>query len=56
MKWSDLSNLSNILSLSRPLFFFPLIALTLLAFGWVFVGAILYLLGAATDLLDGWFA
>ena len=56
MKWSELRNLSNILSLSRPLLFLPLIALTVLWFNWIFIGAVLYLFGAATDVLDGRFA
>ena len=56
MKWGEFINLSNILSLSRPLLFFPLIALTLLWFHQVFIGAILYLVGSFTDLLDGWLA
>lgn len=53
MKWSELGKIPNILSLSRPLFFFPLTALTLLWLRWDFAAAILYILGAATDFLDG---
>ena len=56
MKWRELSKLPNILSLSRPLFFFPLMALTILELNWVFIGAVLYIIGAITDLLDGWLA
>jgi CDP-diacylglycerol--glycerol-3-phosphate 3-phosphatidyltransferase len=53
MKRDELLNLPNILSLSRPFFFFPLIALVLLWFNWIFVGAILYIIGVSTDYLDG---
>ncbi len=56
MKWREFRNLPNILSLSRPLFFLPLMALAILWLQWIFVGAILYVIGAATDLLDGWLA
>lgn len=56
MKWSEFKNLPNILSLSRPLFFFPLIVLTILGLNWVFIGAVLYIIGMITDLLDGWLA
>ena len=53
MKWRELLNLPNILSLSRPLIFLPLIALVLLWFNWTHVGAVLYILGVVTDYLDG---
>lgn len=56
MKWSEFKKLPNILSLSRPLFFFPLIALTMLWLNWMFAGIVLFFLGAITDLLDGWLA
>ena len=56
MKWHELRKLPNILSLSRPLLFFPLTVLTVFWLNWVFAGAIVYLIGAATDLLDGWLA
>ncbi|MEK7087224.1 MAG: CDP-alcohol phosphatidyltransferase family protein [Patescibacteria group bacterium] len=53
MRWSELLNLPNILSLSRPIILLPLIALVLLWFNWIFIGAILYILGVVTDYLDG---
>ena len=53
MKWCELLNFPNTLSLSRPLIFLPLIALVLLWLNWIFVGAILYILGVITDYLDG---
>lgn len=56
MKWGEISKLPNILSLSRPLLFLPLIALTMLWWQWVFVGVIIFIIGAITDLLDGWLA
>lgn len=56
MKWSEFLNLPNILSLSRPLLFFPLIFLTVLLLNWMFAGIVLFFLGAITDLLDGWLA
>lgn len=56
MKWNELRKFPNILSLSRPLLFLPLMALTILWWQWVFVGAIIFIVGAITDLLDGWLA
>lgn len=56
VKWSELRNLPSILSLSRPLLFFPLTALTALWLQWMFAGAVIYMIGVTTDLLDGWFA
>lgn len=56
MKWSELKKLPNIISLSRPLLFFPLTALAVSGLQWIFAGAVIYAIGAATDLLDGWFA
>lgn len=56
MKLNELGNFSNILSLSRPLLFLPLLALTILWLQWMFVGVIIYIIGAITDLLDGWLA
>lgn len=55
MKWSELKKFPNILSLSRPLLFFPLTALAM-RFQWIFAGVVIYAAGAATDLLDGWLA
>lgn len=56
MKWNELKKFPNILSLSRPFFFFPLTALTISGLQWLLAGAIIYAIGAATDLLDGWLA
>lgn len=56
MKIGEFLNLPNILSFSRPLFFFPLIALTILWLNWMFAGVILFFFGMITDFLDGWLA
>lgn len=56
VKWSEFRKLPNILSLSRPLLFLPLTALAVLWLQWIFIGVILYITGAITDLLDGWLA
>ena len=56
MKWSEFRKLPNILSLSRPFFFLPLTALAVLWMQWIFAGAIIYIIGAITDLFDGWLA
>ncbi|MDO8574806.1 MAG: CDP-alcohol phosphatidyltransferase family protein [bacterium] len=56
MKWSEFRNLPNILSISRPLFFLPLTALVVLQLQWMFAGAVIFMIGVATDSLDGWLA
>ncbi len=56
MKWNELTKFPNILSLSRPLFFLPLTALAVLQLQWMFAGAVIYMIGVATDSVDGWLA
>ncbi|KKR70183.1 MAG: CDP-diacylglycerol-glycerol-3-phosphate 3-phosphatidyltransferase [Candidatus Roizmanbacteria bacterium GW2011_GWB1_40_7] len=56
MKWSEFRNLPNILSLSRPLLFLPLTALAVLWLQWTLAGAVIYVIGALTDSIDGWLA
>jgi len=56
VKWSEFRNLPNILSLSRPLLFLPLTALAVLWLQWTLAGAVIYVIGAVTDSIDGWLA
>lgn len=56
MRWNELTRFPNIISLSRPLFFLPLTALAVLGLQWMFMGAVIYMIGVTTDLLDGWLA
>lgn len=56
MKWNELKKFPNVLSLSRPLLFLPLTALAVSGLQWIFAGAVVYAIGAATDSVDGWLA